>query len=344
MAIRVLLVDDSPTARTLLEEVLTHDPDFAIVGRGKDGVEAVELTARLQPSIVVIDIHMPRLDGIAATRRIMRESPTPIVVVSAADNMDDVKLALEATRAGALSACRKPGAMSSPSFEAEAKRLRDMVRLMSGVKVVGHTASAEHGRSRAVVAGALQPRIIAIAASTGGPAALHRILSALPAGFGAPILVAQHIAAGFVNGLVSWLDAASPLRVKVAELGELLEPGTVYFAPDERHLGSAGARVIVSDAPPVARFRPSATFLFESVAMAHGADALALILTGMGDDGVAGLRAIRKRGGRILGQDEASSVVFGMPGVAAAQGLVDAVVPLDEMPATLTRLLTLGRR
>jgi two-component system chemotaxis response regulator CheB len=181
---------------------------------------------------------------------------------------------------------------------------------------------------------------VVIAASTGGPGALHRILSQLPCDFSAPILVVQHNTPGFMPGLVSWLNGSSDLPVKVAQQGELLQPHTVYLAPDERHLGvSAQRTVALSDAPPIGGFRPSATYLFETAARAFGSSVIAVILTGMGEDGVEGLRAVKEADGRIIAQDEKSSVVWGMPGSAVGAGLAGLVLPLESIPARLVELV-----
>jgi two-component system chemotaxis response regulator CheB len=184
---------------------------------------------------------------------------------------------------------------------------------------------------------------MAIATSTGGPAALQRILSQLPRDFPAPILVVQHISAGFVGGLSNWLNSSCKLHVKVAEDDEPLFGRTVYLAPDGRHLGvGQRGRALICNASPVNGFRPSATFLFESVARVYGAGVAAVMLTGMGNDGVDGLKAVKDRGGLVLAQDEASSVVYGMPREAAATGVVDVVVPLDEVAARLVGLVRNG--
>src|SRR5262249_33639512 len=184
-------------------------------------------------------------------------------------------------------------------------------------------------------------KLVAIAASTGGPAALQSLLSGLPGDLVAPILVVQHITRGFAPGLAAWLNRLCDLHVKVAEPGEPLAPHTVYIAPDDRHLGVADrASVLLSAAPPVGGFRPSGTFLFESVAQVFGAGALAVMLTGMGEDGVAGLLAVRRHGGRVLGQDEKSRAVFGMPGAAIAGGLVDLVLPLENLAPRLVEEMT----
>lgn len=341
--IRVLVAEDSNTARELLVEALRSDPEIRIVGEAKSGAEVVEMTRRLRPSVVTMDIRMPRMDGLEATERIMAENPTPIVVVSAVVG-GDVHVAMNALRAGALAVEEKLPRPSAPEFEAAAQRLIDSVKSMSEVKVVRRWPAllprptgprvSRVRRSR----DATRAHVIAVAASTGGPAALSSLLSCLPGNFPAPILVVQHIGWGFVDGLVDWLDSASRLQVKVADDGEALEPGRAYVAPAGLHLGvTRRSCVTLSSQPEVGSFRPSATILFRSVAEAYGASALAVIMTGMGDDGLPGLRAIREAGGRILAQDEATSIVFGMPGVAVAAGLADAVLPLSEIPGQLLK-------
>ncbi|MDQ3097530.1 MAG: CheB methylesterase domain-containing protein, partial [Chloroflexota bacterium] len=182
--------------------------------------------------------------------------------------------------------------------------------------------------------------IVAIATSTGGPAALHRILSELPKGFAVPILVVQHIALGFGQGFADWLDAASPLRVKIAANGERLEPGVVYISPDDFHLGVSDTQtVLTSSRPPVAGFRPSGTFLFQTVSDVFGAKAAGVILTGMGTDGLDGLRVLKSRGGLVVAQDEASSVVYGMNAAAIEARVADEVVSLEDMAPRLQSLV-----
>ncbi|MCP3168095.1 chemotaxis-specific protein-glutamate methyltransferase CheB [Myxococcus qinghaiensis] len=335
--LRIVVAEDSPTARRLLVEILRADPALSVVGEAKDGVEAVELTQRLRPHLVTMDIQMPRMDGLEATRRIMTEVPTPVVVVSTLVERD-IQTSMAALRAGALAVLQKPLGPETPDFDADSRRLRDTLKAMAEVKVVRRwpdrsTPQALPVPKPAPRAQTSRPAVVALAASTGGPAALFRLLSELPADFPVPLLVVQHIALGFGQGLASWLATAGPLPVRVAEEGELLLPGHVYLAPDDRHLGVQDGRAQVSKAAPVNGFRPSATWLFRSVARAHGSEALAVILTGMGQDGLEGARELREVGGRVLAQDEESSVVFGMPGVVVSAGLADEVVSLSALPS-----------
>jgi two-component system chemotaxis response regulator CheB len=345
--VRVLVVDDSATSRLLLVSILRADPEIEVIGQAADGLEAVEMVKKLHPDIVTMDVQMPRLDGFAATKRIMVEAPTPILITTNVDPRA-LSVSLEAVRAGALAVHAKPGDPRAPRFDEEAKELARQVKAMSRVKVVRHLgldpgpAPTPQGLPLAALRD-VPTQVIAIAASTGGPAAIHLILSALPADFPVPILVVQHISRGFSAGFAAWLDNASALRVKLAERGEDIRAGTVYVADDDHHLCVTTARKIhLSTAPPVGGFRPSATPMFETVAAAYRRSAIAVILTGMGRDGVDGLRAIRESGGRTIAESEATAVVYGMPAAAVAAGLADFILPLDQVRATLAGLLVLA--
>lgn len=335
--LRVLIADDSPTARALLAAILGSQPAMELVGQAQDGLELIGMAGELRPSIILIDIHMPHLGGLAATRRIMAETPTPILIVSSTANVQDEAVLFEALRSGALGVCRKPGSPALPDYDAECRKLIEMVSLMADIKVVRRHAAAEPVREP--LGRSLLPRVVAVACSTGGPAALYALCSQLPCDFALPILVVQHMAAEFLPGLARWLGAASPLRVKLAEAGEPLSPATVYLAPAAHHLGVTSAHtILLAEEAPIGGFRPAGTFLFQSVARTFGRRVVALILSGMGEDGVAGLRAVRAAGGFVVAQDQASSAVFGMPGAAIAAGLADAVVPSAGLAAFVKRL------
>jgi two-component system chemotaxis response regulator CheB len=341
--IRVLVVDDSPTARSLLVAILASDPDVQVVGEAVNGLEAVEKTRKLRPDLVTMDVRMPRMDGFEATKEIMIETPTPIIIVTSSHSVLNVETSLHALRAGALAILEKPGGPATPGFDEVTLQLLAHVKSMSQVKVVRHWRSnspAVRAEPPAAQAPPGRVRLVAVASSTGGPAALHTLLLGLPREFAVPILVVQHISHGFVKGLADWLNKVGELNVKVAEDGETLKKRTLYLAPDDHHLGvSSQGQVALSSVPAIGGFRPSGTYLFESVAKAYNASAVAVILTGMGDDGVVGLRAVRQAGGRIVAQDEESSVVFGMPGAAIAAGLADDVLPLEKISARLVQLV-----
>lgn len=335
--IRVLVAEDSATMRELLVAVLTSDPEMVVAGEAKNGLEAVEMAKRIRPDVVVMDIRMPVMDGLEATKRIMVEAPVPIVIVSGSFDVRDIEVSMNALRLGALTVLPKPPGPESTAFAEAVRQFVATVKAMSQVKVVRRwpeRAVTSPEAARIPAAGAGRARVVAIAASTGGPAAMHRLFSGLPGDLPVPVLVVQHMAPGFVGGFAAWLNSVSPLRVKVADDGELLGPGVVYLAPDGHHLGVAGQAVVrLSSDSPLEGFRPSGTHLFRSVGASYGPSAIALILTGMGEDGVAGLRAVREAGGRVYAQDEASSVVFGMPRKAVEAGLVDAVLSPEDMAA-----------
>jgi two-component system, chemotaxis family, protein-glutamate methylesterase/glutaminase len=336
--IRAVIADDSATARQLLRAVLERDGDIAVIGEAQDGAAAVDLVHRTRPDLVVMDVHMPVADGLEATKEIMMRVPTPILIVSALSHRD-VDLSLTATQAGALMALPKPQGPASPRFQEAAAELRAMARAMAQVKVVRRWSASATASARPPRRPAATIELVALAASTGGPAALSRILSALPATFPVPIMIVQHIARDFTAGFADWLRAGCALPVRLAQNGEPLLPGTVYIAPDDVHLGvSAERRVRLVHAAPIAGFRPSATYLFQSAARVYAARFVAVVLTGMGSDGADGVQAARAAGALVLAQDEASSVVYGMAQEAVRRGVVDAVVPLDDIAPRLVEL------
>jgi two-component system chemotaxis response regulator CheB len=342
--IRVVVAEDSPTARHLLVAMLESDPGLKVVGEATSGTQAVEMVERLSPDLVTMDVEMPGLDGLAATQEIMMRRPTPIIVVSSQARDRAIALSFEATRAGALLVLPKPESPTAAGFEAQRAELVSMAKAMAAVKVVRRWGGPVLPMERAprVEGGRRAVRLVAVGASTGGPAALRELLVAMPPGTVPPIAIVQHIATGFVQGLATWLGGETRHQVRVASDGELALAGHVYLAPDERHLrvvddARGRLRLSLTDTPAVGGFRPSATPLFESAAALRGA-ALACILTGMGSDGVVGLRGVHAAGGRVLAQDEATSVVWGMPREAVRAGVVDEVLPLGEIGPRIAAL------
>jgi len=324
--IRIVIAEDSSTARQLLVAILSSDLELCVVGEAKNGIEAVELTKQLKPDLVTMDIQMPLLDGLEATRRIMIESPTPIVIVSSLDARE-VSATMHALNAGALAVLSRPRGPLDPHFEGKARQFLVTLKAMAQLKIVRRWPKPV-GPVETLVS-STPMRLVAIAASTGGPAALRHLLAELPPTFAPPILVVQHIADGFAQGLADWLNTIGSLRVKVAQHGERLRPHTVYLAPDDQHLAVWDGAVRLDDDPPIAGFRPSGTHLFHAVAAEYGVGGVGIILSGMGQDGVHGLAELRDRGGTVIAQDAASSEIFGMPGAAVAAGVVDHVLALN---------------
>ena len=323
-----------PNGERRLSRALERDTSIAVAATTGDAMRAADLTARLRPDLVLIDAALPDGTAFAATRRIMAETPTPVIV--AIDKADaDRTSRWEALRAGALFVVPNLPDPKAVDFDARCADLVAAVHMMAAHKP-GGSSRAERVPARELD-GVRRASIVAIAASTGGPAALAQILRDLPPDFGAPIVVTQHISHGFVGSMTQWLDTLGPLRVKVADDGEPLLPGTVYVAGDGRHLTVHGRTVVLSAAPPERGHRPSATTMFASVAQSYERSALAAVLTGMGQDGVDGLAAIHHAGGAVLAQDEPSSVVFGMPKAAIDAGVVDRVLPLDQLARYFTR-------
>ncbi len=336
--IRVLIVEDSPTICALLQAMLETDPAIRVIGTAKDGAEGLKKAVALKPDLITMDLQMPVMDGLEATRRIMQESPTPIVVVSAHLDSTELSLTFNAIQAGALDVLAKP---SLANFDVMREQLVTSVKLMSEVKVIRRMNPNRLGTPTTPT----QPRtsnhfaVVAIGASTGGPAALNSLFKVMPRDFPLPIVVVQHMAAGFIEGMVRWMQIESNLEIRIAQQGERILPGMVYFAPDEHHLFFESRDVLgLNQAPPVSHVRPSATVLLQSVAKIYGAQAIGVILSGMGDDGALGLQALHGHGGMTLAQDEATSVVYGMPRVAVELGAVDQILPLEQVAPTLAEL------
>jgi two-component system chemotaxis response regulator CheB len=346
--VRVLIADPCTATRGRLVALCGHDPGISVVGEAVNGAQTAELARLLRPSLVLMDVGMPGLDGVECTKLIMRESPTPIIVLTNSSSARDVEAGLRAVRHGALTVLPKPSAPTTlPSTapgrptqhdvagEQDGRHLVSMVKALSDVKVVRRRSD----RPAKTPSDEPSPRlqIIGIAASTGGPPALARLLQELPADLPVPVVVVQHIVEGFLPGLVAWLGADVPFRVAVAADGQHLVPGTVYLAGDGRHLVvDAQLRAHLTSAPPIAGFRPSATVLFASMARALGPAAMGVVLTGMGTDGLEGLRELRSAGGRVLAQDQQSAVVNGMPGAVVAAGLAHVVGPVPRLATDLS--------
>ena len=338
---RVLVVDDSALARDIITMILSEDPGIEVVGQAENGQIAIDLVKALRPDLVTMDIMMPVLDGLTAIQEIMAYQPTPILVVTSSG---EAEVAYKAISSGALEVMQKPDMSAGPTeWEGFSRR----VKLLSQVKVITHVRGRGTATTQllpflgpAAAQAGSQGRILAIGASTGGPAALAKLLGGLPPDLNVGVVIVQHIADGFVPGLVSWLSTVTMLSVKPATDGERILAGTVYIAPTGSHtVVAGGGRLGLVDSPPVESQRPAVDVLFESVYEQYAQRAIAVLLTGMGHDGARGLKHIRDAGGKTIAQDESSCVVFGMPKAAVELDAAEQVLPLPDIPRAIVQLL-----
>jgi two-component system chemotaxis response regulator CheB len=346
---RVLVVDDSPFVCKALSEIIHGDPQLRVVGTAANGQEAVALVAKLKPDLVTMDISMPVMDGFEATKLIMAYHPTPILIISSTIFDGGMDLVFKAMTYGALDVMNKTLIKTADGKDDSAGVLIQRIRTLSRIKVITHPLAKlqarEQGRRRVSSEPITNDQIVAIAASTGGPQALLAVLKALPKDLGCGIVIVQHISEGFDAGLVEWLDSECQLTVKLAGDGEQIQPGVAYIAPTGVQMRvTEGGRIKFTDEPARDGQKPSGTVLFESVAAAFGDRAVAVILTGMGRDGADGLKEIKRANGVVIGQDEASCVVYGMPKAAAELGAVDWVRPLDQIPGAILMALRQGQK
>jgi len=345
--IRILIVEDSHTVAAALKATLNAESDFGVIGIARDGKEAVTKNAKLKPDLITMDVHLPLMDGIETTKEIMTTNPTPIVIVSCSIFTHNTKLVFGAIAHGAVDVIRKDDLLS-PKSPAEFKKVIAHFKLFAGVKVIRRPRLKPRS-VRSPVGGRKdssedsKDRIIAIVGSTGGPRALSQILKSLPGSLPWPIMVVIHIASGFAQGLVDWLDRESELSVHLAIEGEKVQPGVVYVAPNDVHLRlTKDRRVVLGDDPPKVGLKPCGDYLLESVGKVIGKESVGIILTGMGQDGTQGIQTITDAGGRTIAQDEASSAIIGMPKMAIQSGKVDIVLPLTSIAPGILSLL--GRR
>ncbi len=342
--VRVLVVDDSSSQRTMLIGMLETDPLVRVIGWASNGEEAIQAVNRLKPDLVTMDLRMPVMDGLAASERIMRDNPTPILMVTGSVSRSNQHMIAQALNAGVLGILAKPNAASST---ASAELVR-MVKGLSKIRIKGRhkrenpllTIEKPRATIKPNIEVTLTPpeniQIIGIAASTGGPAILEQMLIQLPKDFKIPILVVQHIAAGFAQSLVDWLKPLCSIPVRLAQAGSKLELGITVAS--ETHLTIKNGVLTSSLEPPVSGHRPSGTVLFRSLASEYGSSALGIVLTGMGSDAAQGLQELKSTGGTIIAQDKNSSVIFSMPNAAIGLGIVDAVLNPDEIVAVLLGL------
>jgi two-component system chemotaxis response regulator CheB len=344
---RVLVVDDSQGMRDLLVAILGSDPELSVAGVACDGEEAVRKTIALRPDVISMDLRMPRMDGVRAIRAIMDAAPTPIVVLHATRRgRESSDIGFDALRAGALEVVEKPMLASAEDVRAFRRSFGSLLKLMAEVKVVrvfAREAPDAEPALREIPAGRPAMEVVGVCSSTGGPSALERVFSSLTGRFPAPILVVQHMAEGFLENFVEWMDANGPLESRIARAGECPRMGVAYFAPDGAHLKlGVDGRIRLDPTPPIRGHCPSGDVLLESLADVSADRALGVVLTGMGEDGARGAGAIAEAGGIVIAQDEASSIVYGMPRAVVELGVPCEVVSLDAIATRLVEWVTTG--
>jgi two-component system chemotaxis response regulator CheB len=351
--LRVLVVDDSLTVRQRLCEALGTDPDVEVVGQATDGDQAIELCQTLRPDVVTLDMVLPTVSGLMVTESIMAHCPTPILIVSASLNRGELFSTYEALAAGAVDVLEKPhGDEAAGVWE---RKLVAAVRLVARIKVITHVRGRLGGlRAPSLpqtppLSGGSPPaartfRVVAIGASTGGPGALVEVFRCLPVAFPLPILVVMHLDEAFGHAFAAWIGTQTPLPVQYADGGERLATlgGRIVLAPPGRHLSVSAGRLHLTADPERHSCRPSIDVLFESLCGREGAAVAACLLTGMGRDGAAGLLALRNAGALTIAQDEASSVVYGMPREAVRLGAAGRVLPLAEIGPAIGTLACRG--
>lgn len=349
--IRVVIVDDSPTERLFIVSLFKGLEEMQIVGTGADGMDAINLSKNLRPDIIVMDVVMPKVNGLEATATIMHEHPTPIVLMSGTLNPSEMNLTFEAQRAGALTAMVKPSIANPEACDAFLRT----IKLMSQVPLVRRWA--KHKARVPATTGTLpvmgmsrerivfteeqmqQVRIVGIASSTGGPSVLVTALQTLTPDYPLPILIVQHVSLGFGAGLAEWLDTQLLLKVKLAQPDEKPKPGTAYVGPDDFHMElNMDGTIRLQKQPPFRGLRPSANYMFDALARVYGRRSLGIIMTGMGDDGSEGLLKLYQSGGLTIAQDRQSCVVYGMPKEAISRGAVDVVLNPEQINFTLHQL------
>jgi len=326
--IKTLIVDDSPLVRDILKDFLVSEGTFEIVGEAENGEEAVAKAKELNPDLITMDYEMPVMNGLIAIEKIRQFSSCGIVVIT---THDTAKMAYEATVKGAHEFYAKD-IFTSEMTDRKKGEIFSTLKHITGIrKRLGSLQELSDDSTEV-------PRkinCIVIASSTGGPMALCQLCSGLPANFSVPILLVQHNTSGFDKGFVQWLDGYSHLNVQIAEEGIYPIKGNVYVAPTDKHLSIGNTGIILDDSDPINNQKPAADFLFKKAAELFGSSIISVVLTGMGSDGAEGTRSIKKAGGITIAQDEASSMIFGMPGAAVETGCVDMVLPLSEIAQKL---------
>jgi two-component system chemotaxis response regulator CheB len=343
--IRVLVVDDSPSVLDLITYILNSDPQIEVIGTALTGTRALKFLESNKPDLITMDMAMPEMDGLETTRVIMETNPIPIIIVSASWSPSEVGDTYRALEAGAISIMEKPRGIGHPDHNSMALELIAAVKNMSQVKLVRRWPVKERENVEMTQAASAtsykkaEIKVIAIGASTGGPPVIHTILSGMPKDLSVPVLLVQHISRGFLDGFRDWLFKLTGFPVQIAKNNIKIIPGHCYIAPNDFHMGVTDAGTIeLINSEPMPSLCPSVSYLFQSVANVYGRNAIGILLTGMGKDGANELRIMREKGAVTIAQDEASSVIYGMPGAAVSIGAAEYILNPEEIIATIIRL------
>ncbi|CRX39298.1 chemotaxis-specific protein-glutamate methyltransferase CheB [Estrella lausannensis] len=338
--IKVLIVDDSTVASRFLAHVIESDPKIKVIGFAADGEKALDMLAYLTPDVITMDISMPRLDGFDTTERIMRIKPIPIVMVSGLYASNDLEAAFKAMEAGALAILSRPVSIEDPNYEKMAKSLIGTIKTVAEVKVVTRNhgrGSSSAGKAPLKAKEETSIQAIGIGASLGGPLALEKILSTLPANFPVPLFIVQHISSGFAEGFAKWLQKNSALKIRLPQNEETAKPGFVYVAPDNKHMVVGEKGKIFLKEGKEKEICPSVDRLFQSLSTTYKRDVMGVILTGMGRDGAQGLLEMRKSGALTVSQSEDDCVMYSMPKAAVEIGASQSSMNLDEIAALILK-------
>ena len=340
---RVLVVDDSPLMCKVLTDILNCDPQILVAAVANNGKEAVELVPRLKPDIITMDMDMPVVDGLEATKQIMASNPTPILIVASAVFKASMEKVFKAISHGALDVIDK-SELELSEQKRSGEALIAKIKFLTGVRVTDRRRGRLRNERSTVDLKApstgVADKIVAIVASTGGPQALLDILKRIPEDFPCGIVIVQHITSGFLPGLVDWLNKECKIKVKIGEDSEAIQPGVAYIAPDDVQMRvEDSGKIALSNEPAYGGHRPSGDILLESVAKAYGKGSVAAILTGMGRDGATGMKAIKQLYGKTIAQNEKSCVVFGMPKAAIEMDVIDKVLPLESIAEEIVSMV-----
>jgi two-component system chemotaxis response regulator CheB len=353
--IRVLVVEDSAVVREFLLHIIGRDERLEVCAAVSSAEEALRILEQVSPDVISLDVRLPGMNGLKATRRIMAQKPTPVVIVAGGVESEDLKITMKALEAGALAVLEKPAGITHRDYDALAERLCTQLVIMSQVKVVRQHPKPEPPNLRVKTAvehrsGRQRPppppsgfAILGIASSTGGPGALMDLLNGLGADFPLPILLVQHMTASFMDGFASWLASVVPFSTLVVKDRQVPAAGTVYLAAADRHLYADSGYLRADSGEPVCGQRPSGTVLFQSMARTLGSQGIGIVLTGMGEDGAEGLLELRTAGGYTIAEDESTAVVYGMPAAAVNLGAACKTLPLFAIAPEISKLIASGR-